>query len=104
MIKCNACGKDVSENAMSCPMCGEPTPALTRDDIATIKHDARYRTWTWILGLFFFGAIFAMVSKEVQPVECLCVIGLSTFLYIVGEAVRNLTSKCQNKRGGSNER
>ncbi len=24
LIKCKACGKDVSENAFSCPNCGEP--------------------------------------------------------------------------------
>jgi len=29
IVSCNACGRDVSENAVSCPHCGQPKPGLS---------------------------------------------------------------------------
>jgi len=28
LVSCNSCGHDVSENAVTCPHCGQPKPGL----------------------------------------------------------------------------
>ena len=55
MIKCSCCGKDISEEARTCPHCGQPTEYKKASDANTAK--GVWDLLWWIIGAVVICAI-----------------------------------------------
>lgn len=60
LLKCNACGHEVSDQAVSCPNCGQPL-SKKEDDVQTIQlTKKKWKKVKIFSALFFVAGIFLM--------------------------------------------
>jgi hypothetical protein len=72
LVKCRACGRDVSVNAAACPNCGDPQrpqpPAVKTRRTASIEIMERLNAWLfWALvafALIGIAAVFVMRAAQ----------------------------------------
>lgn len=79
LIKCNECGKDVSDKAPMCPFCGHPQkPIVIEKTKKTWKIVKLISVIVFIVGLFMFSAnIFKEDSND-------AIVGLGIFMLSIG--------------------
>lgn len=45
LIKCNECQKEISDKAISCPFCGNPTQQQPKDSIMKVEVERTSKYW-----------------------------------------------------------
>ncbi len=64
LIKCPACGREISSQAISCPNCGQPIAgAATNQDV---KEKSFFEKYVWLLILLFFLGLFMKIIANMR--------------------------------------
>jgi hypothetical protein len=66
LIKCKACGNELSENAEKCPKCGEPSAKAK--SVSSINAIAGLAIAGLVIWFFFGGGIEQQTDKEMQRI------------------------------------
>jgi hypothetical protein len=68
LLKCNECGKDVSDKAVLCPHCGAPLPTLSEGQVENLKKQFMFSQTRWLAGTSFFSDSLGFSSQLKQAV------------------------------------
>ncbi|MEN9920726.1 MAG: zinc-ribbon domain [Candidatus Parcubacteria bacterium] len=81
LIKCNECGKDISDKAPNCPNCGNPIVNTNKnplDEAPVVTIQKTYKRWksvkliSWII--IIIGVMFMGGGESIQAIGVLFII------------------------------
>lgn len=106
LIKCNECGKSVSDSALICPQCGYVHPAASKEDKIIITQFSKIANTARLGGFAFFSGVIWLVIAGMSGREVLemawpyakWLIGGGAFWYILAEIDRNLSLRKLKKQ------
>ena len=84
LIKCNECGKEVSDKANTCPNCGAPVQTITQEKSNNHNLEIILSFFIPLIGLILF-FIFISKNKKLAINYLVCCIfgGLFEFIFIL---------------------
>jgi len=100
--KCKECGKEISDQAVSCPNCGAPLPGLSDEKMEDIKKHSTFAKSRWLGGMAFLGGLaWLFFSAQIGGKDAFVMawggakwfIGIGAIWYIVAEIERNLHNR-----------
>lgn len=67
LIKCKACGNELSENAEKCPKCGDPS--VKAKSVSSINAIVGLAIAALVIWFFFGGGLEQQTSNEIDKIE-----------------------------------